>query len=105
VITIHQRHRQTDGRTDGQRDGGTKNAGLENAGLENVGPNRRGGKRGTGKRGTKFAGVENAGLENTGTLFVWVARCNVITDRERTCDRITALCTKVHRAVKTKLNT
>jgi len=41
VITIHQRHRRTDGRTDGQ------------------------------------------------------------TDRKTTCDRNTALCTKVHRAVKT----
>jgi len=40
VITIHQRHRRTDGRTDGQ------------------------------------------------------------TDRQTTCDRNTALCTKVHRAVK-----
>jgi len=29
--------------------------------------------------GTENAGLENAGLENTGTLFVWVARCNVIT--------------------------
>jgi len=44
VITIHQRHRRTDGRTDGR------------------------------------------------------------TDRQTTCDRNTALCTKVHRAVKTTSN-
>jgi len=29
--------------------------------------------------GTENAGLENAGLENKGTLFVWVARCNIIT--------------------------
>jgi len=44
VITIHQRHRRTDGRTDGQ------------------------------------------------------------TDRQTTCDRNTALCTKVHRAVKKSIS-